>query len=274
MTDRLSSEMLHATTVAKDGRAVIIAGRSGSGKSDLALRLFDRGFVLVSDDQTMVRKDGDRLVASAPPTIKGKLEVRGIGIVEVEIGRRRAGLPDRRTVRGDRAHARGRTATNDARRRHAADRHRRDRARRPPPRSRSRSIGLGLARMTDAVLAPPVAGHRHVGRGQVDRARRARGHGLGLRRQPARRLARRLRPRRAQAPASACRSRSGWMREAAASTPSACPTSSARSRACGPRSSISIAPGPSLSAATTKPAAAIRWRSTGRRKTASPAIAA
>lgn len=84
MTDRLSSEMLHATTVAKSGRAVIIAGRSGSGKSDLALRLFDRGFVLVSDDQTMVRKDGDRLLASAPLTIRGKLEVRGIGIVEVE----------------------------------------------------------------------------------------------------------------------------------------------------------------------------------------------
>ena len=84
MSDRLSSEMLHATTVAKGDRAVVIAGRSGSGKSDLALRLLYRGFVLVSDDQTMVRKDGDGLVASAPPTIKGKLEVRGIGIVEVE----------------------------------------------------------------------------------------------------------------------------------------------------------------------------------------------
>lgn len=83
MTDRLSSEMLHATTVAKGGRAVIIAGRSGSGKSDLALRLFDRGFELVSDDQTMVRKNGNRLLASAPSTIKGKLEVRGIGIVEM-----------------------------------------------------------------------------------------------------------------------------------------------------------------------------------------------
>ena len=84
MSSRLSSEMLHATTVSKDGRAVILAGRSGSGKSDLALRLLDRGFRLVSDDQTMVRKSGDRLIASAPPTIKGKLEVRGIGIVEVE----------------------------------------------------------------------------------------------------------------------------------------------------------------------------------------------
>ena len=84
MSQRLSSEMLHATTVAKDGRAVLISGRSGSGKSDLALRLLDRGFVLVSDDQTYVRIAGGKLVAAAPPTILGKLEVRGIGIVEVD----------------------------------------------------------------------------------------------------------------------------------------------------------------------------------------------
>ena len=81
----LSSETIHASTVASDGRAVLISGPSGSGKSDLALRLLDRGFTLVSDDQTIVRRDGDRLVASAPPTIKGKLEIRGIGIVEMDV---------------------------------------------------------------------------------------------------------------------------------------------------------------------------------------------
>ena len=81
---RLSAETLHATTVALDGRAVLISGPSGSGKSDLASRLLDRGFVLVSDDQTIVKKDGTKLVATAPPTIAGKLEVRGIGIVDVE----------------------------------------------------------------------------------------------------------------------------------------------------------------------------------------------
>ena len=68
----------------QDGRAVLITGPSGSGKSDLALRLLDRGFTLVSDDQTIVKKDGNRLVASAPPTIAGKLEIRGIGIVDIE----------------------------------------------------------------------------------------------------------------------------------------------------------------------------------------------
>jgi len=82
--DRISSENLHASCVAIDGRAILIGGPSGSGKSDLALRLMDRGFTLVSDDRTIVRKDGSRLVATSPATIKGKLEIRGIGIVEME----------------------------------------------------------------------------------------------------------------------------------------------------------------------------------------------
>ncbi len=81
---RLSSENLHASTVSLDGRAVLISGPSGSGKSDLALRLLDRGFTLVSDDRTIVRRLGDKLIASAPDTIKGKLEIRGIGIVDVD----------------------------------------------------------------------------------------------------------------------------------------------------------------------------------------------
>lgn len=80
---RLSAETVHASTVAIDGRAVLITGPSGSGKSDLTLRLLDRGFTLVSDDQTIVRKDGAKLIASAPPIIAGKLEIRGIGIVEM-----------------------------------------------------------------------------------------------------------------------------------------------------------------------------------------------
>ena len=84
MTGRLlSSESLHATTVGFNGRAVLITGPSGAGKSDLALRLLDRGFMLVSDDQTIVSRHDERLIASAPATIAGKLEIRGIGIVEM-----------------------------------------------------------------------------------------------------------------------------------------------------------------------------------------------
>jgi len=79
----VSSETLHASCVAIDGRAVLIEGRSGAGKSDLALRLIDRGARLVSDDYTIVFRDGrdGPLRASAPPTIAGRMEVRGIGIV-------------------------------------------------------------------------------------------------------------------------------------------------------------------------------------------------
>lgn len=78
------SETIHATGVAVGGRAVLIIGPSGSGKSDLALRLIDRGFALISDDQTILTRDGRRLIASAPATIAGKLEIRGLGIVELQ----------------------------------------------------------------------------------------------------------------------------------------------------------------------------------------------
>lgn len=78
-----SSETIHASSVAIDGRAVLIGGLSGSGKSDLALRLIDRGAVLVSDDYTIVRRSGGGLVAAPAPNIAGKLEVRGLGVVEM-----------------------------------------------------------------------------------------------------------------------------------------------------------------------------------------------
>ncbi|MDP1026332.1 HPr kinase/phosphatase C-terminal domain-containing protein [Sphingomonas sp. KR1UV-12] len=74
---------LHATTIAIDGQGVLIEGPSGAGKSDLALRLIDRGAQLVSDDYTEVQRSGDALVATAPATIMGRMEVRGIGIVDM-----------------------------------------------------------------------------------------------------------------------------------------------------------------------------------------------
>lgn len=82
-TPPLSSETVHTSCVAIDGRAVLIGGRSGKGKSDLALRLIDRGAHLVSDDYTLVRRVGGQLLASAPPAIAGKIELRGVGIVEL-----------------------------------------------------------------------------------------------------------------------------------------------------------------------------------------------
>lgn len=81
-TSPLSSETVHASCVAIGGRAVLIGGRSGSGKSDLALRLIERGAALVSDDYTLVRRMEGRLLASPPETIAGKIEMRGIGILQ------------------------------------------------------------------------------------------------------------------------------------------------------------------------------------------------
>ncbi|WEK42742.1 MAG: HPr kinase/phosphatase C-terminal domain-containing protein [Candidatus Sphingomonas colombiensis] len=80
MPDR---ETVHATTVAIDGCAVLLIGPSGAGKSDLALRLIDRGATLVSDDYTDLVASADALFASPPPSIAGRMEVRGIGIVEL-----------------------------------------------------------------------------------------------------------------------------------------------------------------------------------------------
>ena len=77
----LSSDTIHASCVAIRGRAVLLAGRSGVGKSDLALRLIDRGATLVSDDYTHVLRRGHRLYATPPANIAGKIEVRGVGIV-------------------------------------------------------------------------------------------------------------------------------------------------------------------------------------------------
>ena len=76
------SETIHACCVAIGGRGVLIAGPSGSGKSDLVVRLLDRGAVLVSDDYTVVGGRDGWLLASPPPNIAGKIEIRGVGIVQ------------------------------------------------------------------------------------------------------------------------------------------------------------------------------------------------
>jgi RNase adaptor protein for sRNA GlmZ degradation len=84
-------KLLHATCVALDGRdwprGVLLRGASGAGKSDLALRLIDRGARLVADDLCEVTIEagaaGPRLIARAPAEIAGVLEVRGLGLAEV-----------------------------------------------------------------------------------------------------------------------------------------------------------------------------------------------
>jgi serine kinase of HPr protein (carbohydrate metabolism regulator) len=72
---------LHASCVAIDGRGVLLTGGSGSGKSDLALRLIDRGATLVGDDGILVEARDGRLHARPGPNIEGQMEVRGLGIL-------------------------------------------------------------------------------------------------------------------------------------------------------------------------------------------------
>jgi serine kinase of HPr protein (carbohydrate metabolism regulator) len=76
-------EMTHGTLVKLLAGAVLLRGPSGSGKSDLAFRLIDRGAVLVADDQVSIRVDGDRLIGAPPVALAGLIELRGIGIVEL-----------------------------------------------------------------------------------------------------------------------------------------------------------------------------------------------
>ena len=91
----MAQDLLHGTTVALplglipgDGGtpaaetpAVLLRGPSGSGKSDLALRLIDQGWRLVADDQTRLAAVGANLIASAPTELAGRMEVRGLGLL-------------------------------------------------------------------------------------------------------------------------------------------------------------------------------------------------
>jgi HPr kinase/phosphorylase len=76
--------LVHATAVAIGGRAVLLRGPSGSGKSDLALRLIDAGARLVADDRSELRRDGDAILVRAPETIAGLIEARGVGILQID----------------------------------------------------------------------------------------------------------------------------------------------------------------------------------------------
>lgn len=75
---------IHATAVAIDGRAVLLRGQPGAGKSDLALRLIDAGAQLVTDDQSELFRRDDMIFVRPPRRISGLFEVRGVGILRIE----------------------------------------------------------------------------------------------------------------------------------------------------------------------------------------------
>ena len=96
---------IHASCVAIGRQGILLVGQSGTGKSDLALRLIDDGAHLVADDRTILFAVRGALHARAPESIKGLLEIRGVGIVAfpalaavkialvVRLGREGARLP-------------------------------------------------------------------------------------------------------------------------------------------------------------------------------------
>ena len=80
-----SDTIRHATTVAVAGRGLMIVGRSGSGKSALALMLMAHGARLVADDRTRLwlARRGPRVWADAPATLPPRIEARGVGLLPV-----------------------------------------------------------------------------------------------------------------------------------------------------------------------------------------------
>lgn len=74
--------IIHATLVSLQNKGILLKGKSGSGKSDLALRLIEnKGAILVADDMVELNIDNNRLIGKSPQNLAGLLEVRGIGIV-------------------------------------------------------------------------------------------------------------------------------------------------------------------------------------------------
>ncbi len=76
----MTKETRHASSIAIDGAGIMISGPSGSGKSDLALRLIDRGAQLISDDYVDLHNDGTQIILNTPANIAGKIEIRSLGI--------------------------------------------------------------------------------------------------------------------------------------------------------------------------------------------------
>ncbi len=76
--------MIHASCVAVDGAGILLRGPSGSGKSDLALRMIDEGARLVADDQVVIAQTDGQIVASAPDRLAGLIEVRGLGVIRID----------------------------------------------------------------------------------------------------------------------------------------------------------------------------------------------
>ena len=89
MTPEQEKSGLHATTVQLQGRGVMLMGKSGAGKTELALTLVERAIgrgeqaALVADDRTLLHVEKEKLIASVPEALAGGVEIRGAGLFTV-----------------------------------------------------------------------------------------------------------------------------------------------------------------------------------------------
>lgn len=79
-----ASKPVHATCVSVDGKAVLILGESGAGKSALGLSLMGMGAMLVADDRVILTQSDGAIFASCPVAIQGLIEARGVGVLHAE----------------------------------------------------------------------------------------------------------------------------------------------------------------------------------------------
>jgi serine kinase of HPr protein (carbohydrate metabolism regulator) len=82
MTNNTSLQ-IHATCISLEGLGFLLRGPSGIGKSDLALRMMEYNSQLIADDRVDLTLEGGILIAQAPTCLRGLLEVRGVGVIEV-----------------------------------------------------------------------------------------------------------------------------------------------------------------------------------------------
>jgi len=80
-----AQELVHGSAIAVAGRGLLILGASGSGKTTLALELIGFGAALISDDQVIASRSGNTVFLSAPEPISGLIEIRGSGILKLDI---------------------------------------------------------------------------------------------------------------------------------------------------------------------------------------------
>lgn len=79
-----TSDTLHGGLINIYGKGVLIRGESGMGKSEIALELIKRGHLLVADDRVDCFRIHNKIVGKAPELLSGMLEIRGIGIINVQ----------------------------------------------------------------------------------------------------------------------------------------------------------------------------------------------